>query len=109
MTTFPWASINPFPGFNGSIHTDWGDVTGDGVDDIIAGSGSGSPNGHVVVYDGFQLLYGDKGKADLQFVSQGGAVRASLYAFVSYTSGVAVRSIISGSPNQRYSLNSSCE
>ena len=84
-------SLNPFPGFSGSIHIDYGDITGDGVDDIIAGSGTGSANGHVVVYDGFQLLYGNKSKADKQYFGEGGAVRASLYAFVQYTSGVAVR------------------
>ena len=81
----------PFPNFQGEVYVDSGDVTGDGIADLLVGSGKGSVNGHVVVLDGARMIshtaltpwgaaYGD-----------GGAVRASLYAFMNYTAGVAVR------------------
>jgi len=83
--------VVPFPGFKGEFYTDHGDVNGDGIEDIIVGSGRGSQNGHVVVFDGAVLLNPNPGKPVELPYSQGGSVRASLYAFVGYSSGVAVR------------------
>lgn len=85
-------SIIPFPGFRGSFYVDSGDISGDSVDDIIVGSGNGSNNGHVVVFDGKVLA---DTTVDAATVVRGykdnGSVRASLYAFIGYSSGVAVR------------------
>jgi hypothetical protein len=36
-------AVNPFPGFRGAVHVAAGDVTGDGVPDIIAAPGRGGP------------------------------------------------------------------
>ena len=72
-------------------HADSGKITGNGVEDIIVGSGKGSQNGHVVVFDGAVLLNPKPGKAVELPYGMGGSVRASLYAFVGYSSGVAVR------------------
>jgi hypothetical protein len=83
--------VIPFPGFKGEFYADSGDISGDGVEDIIVGSGKGSQNGHVVVFDGAVLLNPKAGKAVELPYSMGGSVRASLYAFVGYSSGVAVR------------------
>jgi hypothetical protein len=41
-----------FPGFGGAISVAAGDVTGDGVPDIIVGAGPGSPGGEVEVFGG---------------------------------------------------------
>jgi len=83
--------LAPFPGFKGEFYVDHGDVSGDGIDDIIVGSGNGSKNGHVVVFDGARLSDSNAwAKRELAY-SNGGSVRASLYAFVGYSSGVAVR------------------
>jgi len=81
-------SVDAFPGFRGEFYVDSGDVTGDGVEDIIVGSGNGSMNGHVVLFDGARLLV--PGSKDTGYL-QGGTVLASLYAFINYSSGVAVR------------------
>jgi hypothetical protein len=44
-------SITPFPGFSGTIGMAQGDLTGDGVADVVAGAGAnGAP--HVKLYDG---------------------------------------------------------
>jgi len=81
--------VIPFPGFRGEFYVDSGDISADGYDDIIVGSGNGSPNGHVVFFDGKRLL--DKNAPAENNYKQEGSVRASLYAFIGYSSGVAVR------------------
>ena len=83
--------VIPFPGFKGEFYVSSGDITGDGIEDIAVGSGQGSQNGHVVVFDGAVLLNPNLGKAVELPYKLGGSVRASLYAFVGYSSGVAVR------------------
>lgn len=99
--------LNPFPGFNGEFYTAAGDLNGDGVEDLVCGSGEGSLNGHVVVFDGARVLevFCEENKKNSpggfdyfsmktllhRDFSQGGSVLASLYAFVNYSSGVAVR------------------
>jgi len=45
-------TINPFDGYQGGIKVAVGDVTGDGVADIIVGAGPGAPGGHIKIYDG---------------------------------------------------------
>ena len=84
-------SFIPFPSFKGEFFVDSGDITGDGIEDLIVGSGKGSTNGHVVILDGAVLLNPNPGKAVELPYKLGGSVRASLYAFVGYSSGVAVR------------------
>lgn len=81
----------PFPGFKGEFYVDSGDISGDGIDDLIVGSGTGSANGHVVVFDGARLLSPSAGVPVENSYTTGGAMRASLYAFTNYRSGVAVR------------------
>ncbi|MDY3563725.1 autotransporter-associated beta strand repeat-containing protein [Gemmata sp. JC673] len=39
-------------GFRGGIYVGAGDVTGDGLADVITGSGAGAPGGHVKVFSG---------------------------------------------------------
>ncbi|MFM8930327.1 MAG: beta strand repeat-containing protein, partial [Gemmataceae bacterium] len=83
-------SVDAFPGFRGEFYVDSGDITGDGIEDIIVGSGNGSMNGHVVLFDGARLL--DPTSTDTAWTPNGkGTVLASLYAFINYSSGVAVR------------------
>ena len=84
-------SLIPFPGFKGEFFVDSGDITGDGIDDLIVGSGKGSANGHVVILDGAVLLDAAAHPAPELTYNMGGAVRASFYAFIGYSSGVAVR------------------
>src|SRR5262249_9387441 len=43
--------LSPFPGFAGGVSVATGDVTGDGVEDVVVGSGPGS-RPHVKVFDG---------------------------------------------------------
>lgn len=99
--------LNPFPGFHGEFYTSAGDLNGDGIEDLVCGSGQGSANGHVVVFDGARVLetfsreFTRAGNGPFNYealkislhqaYNQGGSVRASLYAFVKYSSGVAVR------------------
>jgi hypothetical protein len=51
-------AFDPFPGFLGGIRVATGDLTGDGVDDIVAAAGSGAQPA-VVAYNGatFQEMY----------------------------------------------------
>ena len=44
-------TLTPFPGFAGTIRIAVADVTGDGVGDVIVGTGPGGPT-HVKVFDG---------------------------------------------------------
>ena len=44
-------TLNPFPGFTGGVHVATGDLTGDGVDDIVVAAGPGG-GPRVVVFDG---------------------------------------------------------
>lgn len=44
-----------FPGFNGTLNVAAGDVTGDGIDDIIVGSGAGILGGEIKVFDALSL------------------------------------------------------
>ncbi|MBP3957086.1 autotransporter-associated beta strand repeat-containing protein [Gemmata sp. G18] len=46
------ASLLPYAGFNGGVYVGAGDVDGDGLADIITGSGAGAPGGHVKVFSG---------------------------------------------------------
>jgi uncharacterized repeat protein (TIGR01451 family) len=66
-------SFFAFPGFNGGVKVATGDVNGDGIPDIVVGSGLGSGNGHVKVFDGAT-----------------GAEIASFFAFENYRGGVSV-------------------
>jgi hypothetical protein len=45
-------SLVPFPGFVGEVRVGRGDVTGDGVLDLVFAAGNGSVGGHVKVFDG---------------------------------------------------------
>jgi autotransporter-associated beta strand protein len=44
-------TVTPFGGFAGGVRTAAGDFTGDGVADLVVGTGPGSPT-HVAIYDG---------------------------------------------------------
>jgi uncharacterized delta-60 repeat protein len=50
------ASFNPYPGYQGDISVAFGDVNGDGVDDLIVGARQGNP--HVKVYNGAAFANG---------------------------------------------------
>ncbi len=60
-------------GFTGGVYVAAGDVNNDGLADIITGAGSGSPGGHVKVFDG-----------------RSGAELRSFFAFDGFTGGVTV-------------------
>lgn len=51
------ATFTPYAGFGGGVRIARGDVTGDGVDDIVTAPGFGGGS-HIKVYDGSQLLNG---------------------------------------------------
>jgi hypothetical protein len=51
------ANFSPFPGFGGGVRVAVGDVTGDGVDDVVCGAGFGG-GPHIKIYDGARLLEG---------------------------------------------------
>src|SRR2546423_12850006 len=51
-TTAEVRSFFAFPGFSGGVFVSGGDISGDGISDIITGAGSGEAGGHVKVFDG---------------------------------------------------------
>ncbi len=53
-----------------------GDVTGDGVEDVIVGAGAGAPGGHIKVFDG-----------------QTGVEIQSFFAFSGFLGGVKVEPV----------------
>jgi hypothetical protein len=53
----PFRTFAPFEGYRGGVRVAVGDVTGDGVDDIVVAAGQGG-GPHVKVYGGSQLLAG---------------------------------------------------
>ncbi|MFM8273119.1 MAG: choice-of-anchor Q domain-containing protein [Gemmata sp.] len=69
----PRLSFLAFDGFRGGVRVATGDLTGDGIPDVIAGAGPGAPGGHVKAFDG----------------RNGAAVR-SFFAFDGFTGGVTV-------------------
>ncbi len=73
------ASFDAFPGFDGGINVATADVTGDGVLDVIVGTGPGG-GPHVKVFDGTKLSQGPDA-----------ALMASFYAFdLGFLGGVTV-------------------
>src|SRR5438270_13433169 len=44
-------TFNAYPGFGGGVHVAVGDVTGDGVPDVVTGAGAGG-GAHVKIFDG---------------------------------------------------------
>ncbi len=67
--------VFPYGGFQGGVSVASGDVTGDGVPDVITGAGPGAPGGHVRTFDGLT-----------------GAAGFSFLAFPGFTGGVSVAS-----------------
>ena len=65
--------LTPFGTYQGAARVGSGDVTGDGVEDIVVGAGPGAPGGHVKVFDGVT-----------------GAELHSFFAFEGYVGGVFV-------------------
>ncbi|MCS6866920.1 MAG: right-handed parallel beta-helix repeat-containing protein [Gemmataceae bacterium] len=66
-------SFFAFEGFNGGVTVATGDVTGDGIEDIVVGAATGVSNGHVKVFSGAT-----------------GTLLASFLAFSGYSGGVSV-------------------
>lgn len=75
FATVPNSTYIPFLGFSGGVRVAAGDVSGDGVPDIIVGAGPGAPGGHVKVRDGNTQL----------------EIR-SFFAYAGFTGGVFVAS-----------------
>lgn len=48
-------NFQPYPGFLGGVRVATGDVSGDGIDDIVTGTGPGVSGGHVKVFTGETL------------------------------------------------------
>lgn len=72
VTNAPRLNFIAYPGFTGGVRVAVGDVNGDGIPDIVTGSGPGA-NGHVKVFDGIS-----------------GALIASFFAFNGFTGGLYV-------------------
>jgi Domain of unknown function (DUF4394)/FG-GAP-like repeat/FG-GAP repeat len=69
----------PYDGYPGGVSVATGDVTGDGVPDLISGAGPGAPGGHVRVFDG------NNGQPVPGLVG-------SFFAFPGFTGGISVAS-----------------
>jgi FG-GAP repeat len=74
-----------FGGFTGGIRVATADVNGDGVADIIVGTGAGAPNGHVKVVDGTLI-----NQVDSTGAIQDSALLFSQLVFPGFTGGVFV-------------------
>src|SRR5262249_40351845 len=66
-------ALSPYGNYSGGVSVAVGDVNGDGVEDVVTGTGPGAPGGHVKVFDG----------------ATGTEIRSFL-AFPSYAGGVSV-------------------
>src|SRR5436853_551538 len=58
-------SFNAFPGFNGGVRVATGDVTGDGITDVVVGAGPGG-GPHVKIIDGAALTTPGVDQATIQ-------------------------------------------
>jgi hypothetical protein len=75
LTTF-----KPYPGFGGGVRIAIGDVTGDGIDDVVTAPGFGG-GPHIKVYDGAQLLRGHV-QLVAEFYAFGGAFRGGEFVAI---------------------------
>lgn len=83
----------PYPGFRGDITVSQGDITGDGIPEIITGCGYGGTSGHITLWDGARLLdlLMTNPQGFTQPYASGGALLGSFYAFPGYNLGISVR------------------